>query len=243
MLFRSLGDAEVGEQEAYGTGGSPDEEHLHLQTSRPGPFIDQVGGSVTDAEVPEPVGGDGEGHGLGTDVERENLAGDDPGDGTPRGGEEGDVDAHESDQNLLSRHVLGRDRDTDDGDQVLANAHANGTDQQQPPATEPLNTPHARESHEDVDDVRGDRDQERVGNTGVLEEHGTVVEDEVDACELLTSLDEDAGEGTEKNFVVGGTETVEVRGLAQLRLVPEGNTDLVEFGLELGMVGREGDET
>ena len=58
----------------------------------------------------------------------------------------------------------------------------------------------------------------------------------------MPGLDEDTGKGTEKDSIVGGTEAVSVR-LAQLLLVFEGNTDLVEFSLELGMVGREGDET
>ena len=101
----NLGDAEVGEQEAPGTSRSPDEEHLDFEAGGAGLFVDQVGGSVTDTEVPEPVGGDREGHGFGTDVEREDLTGDDPSDGPPCGGEEGDIDTDEGDQNLLSGGV------------------------------------------------------------------------------------------------------------------------------------------
>jgi len=238
-----LGDAEVSEQQTPSTGRSPDEEHLDLETSGTGLFVDQVGVGVTDTKVPEPVGGGGKGHGLGTDTEREDLASDDPSDGTPCGGEEGDVDADESDQNLLSSGVRCRDRDTHDGDQELANTHAGGTDQEQPPTTKPLNTPHARKSHEDVDNVGGDGDQEGVMNTRVLEEHGTVVEDEVDTGKLLPRLDEDTSKGTEKDLVVAGAEAVEVRRLSDILLVLEGNTDLVEFGLELWMIGRKGDET
>ena len=124
----NLRNAEVGEQEAPSTGTSPDEEYLDFETSRAGLFVDQVGGGETEDEVPEPVGGDGEGHGLGTDVEREDLTADDPSDGTPCGGEESDVDADEGNQNLLPGDVGGRDRNTNDGDQKLANAHAEGTD-------------------------------------------------------------------------------------------------------------------
>jgi len=113
----NLEDTEVGENEASGTGRSPDEEHLDPETSRTGMLVDQVGGSVTGTKVPEPIGGSGEGHGFGTDVEREDLTGNDPSDRTPCGGEEGDVDADESNQNLLSGDVRGRDRDTNDGDQ------------------------------------------------------------------------------------------------------------------------------
>ena len=64
----NLWNAEVGEQETSGAGGSPDEEHLDLETGGAGLFVDQVWGGVTDAKVPEPVGGDGEGHRLGADI-------------------------------------------------------------------------------------------------------------------------------------------------------------------------------
>jgi len=154
----NLGDAEIGEQEASSTRRSPNEEYLDLEASRVGPLVDQVGGCITDTKVPQPVGGNGEGHGLGTNVEREDLASNDPGDRTPGGGEKCNVDANESDQNLLSGRVRSRDRDANDGDQELANAHPGGTDQEQPPPTEPLDTPHTRKCHKHVDDVGGDGD-------------------------------------------------------------------------------------
>jgi len=238
----NLGDAEIGENEAPGAGSSPDEEHLDSEASRARLLVNQVGGSVTDGKVPEPVGGDGEGHGSGTDVERVDFTSDDPSDGTPRGGEEGDVDANESDQNLLSGRIRGRDHNTNDGDQELANGHADGTDQERPPTAELLDIPHARDSREDVDDVDSDGNQKRVGNTRVLEKRGPVVDDKVDPGELLPGLEGDTREGTKKNFV-GGAEAVEVRRLAQLLLVLVGDSDLVELGLDLGMVGRKGDET
>ena len=80
-------------------------------------------------------------------------------------------------------------------------------------------------------------------NTRVLEEHGAVIEDEVDACELLPCLNKDTSEGTEEDLVVAGAEAVEVRRLAQLFLLLVGKTDLLEFGLELRMFGWEGNET
>jgi len=229
-------------KETSGTGRSPDEENLDLQTSRSGLLVDQIRDSVTDTKVPKPVGGDGEGHSLGTDIEWEDLAGDDPSDRTPCGGEEGVVGTYESDQNLLSSNVRGRDRNTDDGDQELANTHAGGTDQEQPSTTEPLDTPHTRESHEHVYDVGGDSDQEGVTDTRVLEERGTVVEDEIDTGELLPCLDEDASEGTKKDFVVRSAETVEVRRLAQIPLALEGNPDLgVQPGFRDVREGRRSD--
>ena len=93
----NLGDAEVGENETSGTGRSPDEEHFDLEASGPGLFVDQVWGGVTNTKVPEPVGGNGEGHGLGSDVEGEDLSGDDPCDRTPCRSEEGDIDTDECD--------------------------------------------------------------------------------------------------------------------------------------------------
>ena len=42
---------------------------------------------VANTKVPKPIAGDGEGHGLGTDLEREDFSSDDPGDGTPCGRE------------------------------------------------------------------------------------------------------------------------------------------------------------
>ena len=63
--------------------------------------------------------------------------------------------------------------------------------------------------------------------------------DKVDVGKLLPGSDEDTGEGAEKVFVVGDTEAVSVRRLAQFLLVLEGNTNLIKFDLELGVVGRE----
>jgi len=100
-----LWDTEVGEDQASETGGAPDEEDLDLEVGAAGASLDEVGGGEGEGPIPEPVRGSGEGHTLGTDVEGENFTGDDPGDGTPGGGEEGNVDAGECDQDLLSGHV------------------------------------------------------------------------------------------------------------------------------------------
>ena len=126
----NLRDIEIGEQDASGTCRSPDEEHLDPETGVTGARVNQVGNGVDDNEVPEPVGSDREGHSFGTDIEREDFTGDYPGDGTPSGGEEGDVNADESDQHFLSGGVRSRNCDTNDGDQEFANAHADSADQE-----------------------------------------------------------------------------------------------------------------
>ena len=126
----NLWNTEIGEQEASGTGRSPDEEHLDPETGVTGARVNKVGSSVIDNEVPEPVGSGREGHALGTDIEREDFTGNYPGYGTPSGGEEGDVNADESDQHFLSSGVRSRNCYTNDGDQEFANAHAGSADQE-----------------------------------------------------------------------------------------------------------------
>ena len=115
-------------------------------------------------------------HGLGTHVGREDLTGDDPRDGTPGGREAGDGGADKGNERLLTGLVLGGDGDTDDRDEVLADTHDGGTVEEERAATEPLDTPHTRKGHEHVDDVGGDRDQEGVLDTRVLEEGRAVYE-------------------------------------------------------------------
>lgn len=83
--------------------------------------------------------------------------------------------------------IFRRNGDTDDGDDELADTHSDGTNEEKASATELLNTVHTEGGHANIDDVGGDRDQEGVGDTGVLEEDGSVVEDEVDTGQLLPS--------------------------------------------------------
>lgn len=124
--------------------------------------------SVTNGEVPEPVGGNGQGHGLGTNVEREDLSTDNPSDGTPGGGEVGDVDADEGNEHSLADQVIGGDGNTNDGDEELADTHAGGTVQEELATSDPLDQVDTGEGHDDVDNVGGDGHGEGVANTRVL---------------------------------------------------------------------------
>ena len=171
-----LGNAEVGEDEAAQARRAPNEEHLDTEAGVARTGVDEVGSGVTDTEVPEPVGRDGERHGLGTDVKGEDLAGDDPRDGSPGGGEGGNVDANKGNERLLAGLVVDGDSNANDRDEVLADTHDGGTVEEERAATEPLDTPHTRKGHEHVDDVGGDRDQEGVLDTRVLEEGRAVYE-------------------------------------------------------------------
>ena len=71
-----------------------------------------------------PVGRGGHGEGLGADLEREDLAGNDPSDWTPRAGEEEDVDAHEGDQRLVCDHRIWQCC-ADASDDKLTDTHPN----------------------------------------------------------------------------------------------------------------------
>jgi hypothetical protein len=134
---RTIAYEEVSEEEAESAASSPDEEDLDTEVGSLGSvdtvrgLVDEVRGSVTDGKVPEPVGGDGERHGLSSDGEREDLSGDDPSDRSPSGGESGDVDADEGDEDSLGGKVDGScgdaarvsDSHTHDGNEELTDHH------------------------------------------------------------------------------------------------------------------------
>ena len=81
-------------------------------------LVDHVGGRVCDGPVEKPVAGCSHGKTLGTRLEREELAGDDPGDWTPGAGEEEDVNAHEGDGRALSWQIVGSGNSTGDCDDI-----------------------------------------------------------------------------------------------------------------------------
>ena len=170
----SLGDAEVREDDAAEARRAPDEEHLRLEVRVPGSGVDHVRRREADGPVPQPVRRGGEGHAFRARVEREDLAGDDPGDGSPGGRECSNVDTDKGNETLLTGLVLDGDGDTDDSDEELAHAHPSGTPDEESTTTELLNTPHAGDGHEDVDDRGGDGDEESVRDARVLEERRAV---------------------------------------------------------------------
>ncbi len=173
-----LWDAEVCEYEASDTSGSPDEEHFWTEVTV---FrIDNVWGGISDTEIPEPVGRGRHGHCFSADGEGENFGGDDPCDGTPGGGEKGNVDADEGDEDFLAGLVGDGDGDTDDGDQVLADQHTSCSDEEETATTDVVDCPEGGDGHYYVDDVGDDGDDEGVGEARVGEEGRSVVEDEVD---------------------------------------------------------------
>ena len=172
----------------------------------------RVGGKTY--AVPQPVGGGGETDTTGADWEREDLADDNPGAGTPGGREEEDVDADESDHGLDGVRVVAV-RHADDGDDEFGNEHADSAPDQDRATAEFLDGPEGEGRGEHVDDGGDHADHEGiVDGAQVGQESCSKVEDEVDAGPLLHHLQGGAQDGTAE--VAGGlgeaaTEAVEPR--------------------------------
>jgi len=248
----SLGNAEVGEEEASDTSRSPNEEDLDTKVGGPDSVdtscggVDQVGSSVSDTKVPEPVGRGRHGHGLSSDSKREDFSGDDPGDRTPSGSEGSDVDANESDENSLGGDVDGTRSDisgrtggdTNNGNDELANSHDDSSAEKHRSSTGSIDHENTGNSANNVDDVGDDSDDEGVRDTGSSEEGRAVVEDEVDTGQLLPTLDEDTGPGSEAVSGLSRLEAINVRGLAESKLSLKSHGDVKALLIDLSRVGR-----
>ena len=103
---------------------APHEEHFRLQICVTGPRVDHVWCCVGNSPVQEPVGRSGHRQRLGSDLQWEDLASNDPGTWSPRAGEEEDVDAHEGDESLLTGQVIGTNTSADTSNNKLAYSHA-----------------------------------------------------------------------------------------------------------------------
>jgi hypothetical protein len=79
----SLVDHEVDEGDANEAEAAPHEEDLGLEVGVAGAVVDHVRGGVGDGPVEKPVGGGSHGEGLRADLQGEDLAGNDPSNGTP----------------------------------------------------------------------------------------------------------------------------------------------------------------
>jgi len=233
-----LGDEEVGEEQASETGATPDEEHLGAEVGITGAGVDEEGGSIADGPVHEPVASSGEGDTLATDVEREDFANDDPSDRSPCRGEEGNVDAHEGNNSLLTRVVVLGKGYTEDGDEVLANTHASSADYEKFSSADTINGEDTGDSHADVDDVGSNGGQEGVLNTRCGEEGCAVVEDEVDTGELLPCLESHSAEGTEQNLVLTHSEAISPRGITDLLFDSQIILDVLHFLSDFRVITR-----
>lgn len=132
--------------------------------------------------------------GLGTGLERIDLTSDDPGKRTPGRGEEENVDGNKSDTGLLGCGIIDDDvtigvlassRGAKNSHNELTDAHTDGTPEEKWATTKLVDGPETGQGGHDVNDRGDDLDREGVADAGVLEVLGSVIEDEVDACQLL----------------------------------------------------------
>jgi len=198
-------DQDIRVDEAGRAEGTPEEEDLGAEIGLALVFADEVGSDDGDDAVPEPVGGGGETDTAGADGQWEDLTDEDPGTGTPGGGEEGDVDADEGDHGGDGRGVVFLETaggDTDDGDDEFADQHTQRTPDEDGTTTVALNGIEGDGGAADVDESGDETDEEGVADGAeCLEESGTEVEDEVDTGPLLHHLERSSEDSTAE---VGG---------------------------------------
>ena len=130
---------------------------------------------------------------------------------------------------------------TYDSNDELREAHASSTDEEEAATTELVDEGQRADGDDGVDDVADDGDDEGVADAGLLEERRAVVEDEVDAGELLHRLEEDAGPCAEAVAVLVVAEAVRPGAAAGLLLQLERGGDEEAALLDFGGLGGEGE--
>ena len=131
---------------------------------------------------------------------------------------------------------------TYDSNDELREAHASSTDEEEAATTELVDEGQRADGDDGVDDVADDGDDEGVADAGLLEERRAVVEDEVDAGELLHRLEEDAGPCAEAVAVLVVAEAVRPGAAAGLLLQLERGGDEEAALLDFGGLGGEGEQ-
>jgi hypothetical protein len=167
-------NAGVNKHTTYKAEATPDEEHLRLEIGVTGAAVHHVRGSVGNSPVEQPVGGGGDGETLRPSLKWEEFTCHDPGDRTPRTGEEEDVNTHEGDEDFV-RHII-VDGCAHDRDDQLADTHAHSTEHEKRTTTPFLDHVETGEGGNDVDNVSDQGDHEGVSNSRVLEECCAVVD-------------------------------------------------------------------
>lgn len=235
---KTLGFVDQGpdEKDTDEAASTPQEEDLDTHVGVAWARVNHVGRGVADGKVEEPVGGSRHGKGLGADLERENLTSDDPGDWAPRAGEEEDVDADKGNQRSLRRHVVCTSNGADNRNDELGDGHTNGTKQEKVTATPLVGEVKTRDCGNSVDARRNHGDDKGVPDARVLEEGGSVVENEVDTSELLEGLKTAA---SCKTLAKVALEAVDVTSLAQSQLVLVVGGDLTKLLNQCRVVDRK----
>ena len=140
--------------------------------------------------------------------------------------------ADEGDESLLGGFVGGW-LETNSSNDKLADSHTNGSEEQELSSAPSINQVQTGESGGDVD-ARGDQtDGETVGDTRVLEEGSSVVEDEVDTSQLLKSLKTTTGGETLAKVAL---EAVDVAGLSEGQFILVIGSDFSQLGLDSGVI-------
>jgi hypothetical protein len=115
----------------------------------------------------------------------------------------------------------------------LADSHTNSTEKEKVAAAPLLDEIKTREGGGNVNTGSDHSDDERVVDSGILEERRSVVEDEVDTSELLKGL---KSATSEKALSQVTAEAVEVGGLAKRQLVLVVGSDLSQLLNESGVL-------
>lgn len=97
-------------------------------------------------------------------------------------------DANESDEDLLTGLVVLRDSDSDTSNDEVADDHSGGSDKEEGTTSSSVDEEESGNGGSDVDDIRGDGDDEGVRDTRVLEESGSE-EARTEIASVFRSLD------------------------------------------------------
>jgi hypothetical protein len=148
-----------------------------------------------------------------------------PGDGSPRRSEEEDVNANEGDTRFLSSHVVDDNVSkiiltggggSQDGNEKLRDAHANSAHKQDRASSPLVNGIETGNCRTDIDTAGNQTDNKLILEPRVLEELSAVVEDEVNASQLLKRLEETSSKKTLSKVTL---ETFDVASASNTHLV------------------------
>ncbi|KAJ8574597.1 hypothetical protein ON010_g4616 [Phytophthora cinnamomi] len=168
----------------------------------------------TDDEVAQPVDADADGRGGGAHRVREQVGRDDPHERAKRGAEGDHVQRHEHDRQRRHVHEEGH------GHEHGHDEHASDAPEDEVPVAEALGQEARGEGRPNVDEVDDERADTRVRDAGVLEDGVGVVEDGVDARELLRAREQN-GAG-QRQAVLGREERLLLRRVVDERLLRVG---------------------
>ena len=278
-----LVDEEVNKADTQEAAAEPDEEDFGLQVGVAWSPVDEIWRGVGNGPVEEPwlwliiaikrqvivvltVGRGGHGQALCADFQWEDLAGNDPSDWSPSGGEKEDEDTDEGNGGLLRSNVLD-DRDpgisltqcsrTQNSDKELRDGHADGTPEEKWTSAPLVDGVEPWKRGRDVDGGGDHLNSKGVLDAGVLEEAVrrqycafsltsrkrdllcSVVEDKVHSSELLEDLKKTARKKTLSNIAL---EAIKVSSLSETQLELVVSFDLIKLVDNRWVVGRKATE-